>query len=461
MPDFDLVDLSDHSQGDAKDFGPVSCYSHSPAGAERNGFDVNSCTSQPRITAKPAILGQSQLSPTTDGIELQQLPAQLGEREESDLGLTVLSTSKPPPAGSSSPSQTVYDSAPLGESLASIRILEVEQQLDDSETVIKCRLRVVDLDSNPAFTALSYVWGNASDKKTIWIDGKALSVTKNAWEALRRLRNKFPPLRIWIDAVCINQIDKDEKDRQLRLMGDIYSRANRVYIWLGEGNEKTERAMRYLEAGALLPLPWIPPSASVDSIEDGAYVEEAPLLFRESRMRLRTLWHLSWRRSKYLDCELEEIFSHPWIDRVWTLQEVLMARHPIFVCGESAVPWPAFVCAAVILDSFPCCLPLNSGLWLELVMIWIHQQERILSGSPTSGKLVGEEAQRSESTGARPADEATWAARIARRNQCTQALTVLVSAAAGMLGFLPGLFGRLPPPPGVLNLPLSHPLGVS
>lgn len=64
-----------------------------------------------------------------------------------------------------------------------------------------------------------------------------LDVTHNCFEALRSFRRRFRRRRLWIDAVCIDQREdvtsKRERDHQVRIMGDIYRKAQRVLVWLG------------------------------------------------------------------------------------------------------------------------------------------------------------------------------------------------------------------------------------
>jgi hypothetical protein len=54
---------------------------------------------------------------------------------------------------------------------------------------------------------------------------------------------------IWIDALCINQVDIPERNAQVLLMGDIYNKAQRVVAWLGEELEGSmEFACQHLRA---------------------------------------------------------------------------------------------------------------------------------------------------------------------------------------------------------------------
>ncbi|KAF2691459.1 heterokaryon incompatibility, partial [Lentithecium fluviatile CBS 122367] len=98
---------------------------------------------------------------------------------------------------------------------------------------------VVSLRNNPAYVALSYVWGDATiTPGTVSIDDHALLVTENLHAALRRLRwhaysKDQAPLLIWADALCINQTDQKEKERQIPLMGKIYSKCEYTAVWLG------------------------------------------------------------------------------------------------------------------------------------------------------------------------------------------------------------------------------------
>ncbi|KAI0975638.1 heterokaryon incompatibility protein-domain-containing protein [Xylaria arbuscula] len=106
---------------------------------------------------------------------------------------------------------------------------------------IKCKLDVVSLDDKPQYEALSYVWGSPTDLVDIDVDGVAFWATRNLYVALRRLRSQIQDTEtnddsrtLWVDAVCINQKDVEEKGHQVQLMKDIYSQTTRGLLWLGE-----------------------------------------------------------------------------------------------------------------------------------------------------------------------------------------------------------------------------------
>ncbi|RYO09783.1 hypothetical protein AA0121_g10876 [Alternaria tenuissima] len=83
------------------------------------------------------------------------------------------------------------------------------------------------------YDAISYVWGSAPASVTVKCNGRPLVVTSTALEMLHYLHQhqmNTTTRKIWIDAICINQEDEEEKGTQIPLMRDIYSRAKTVVV---------------------------------------------------------------------------------------------------------------------------------------------------------------------------------------------------------------------------------------
>jgi hypothetical protein len=80
------------------------------------------------------------------------------------------------------------------------------------------------------------------------INGSKMTVTKNAYLALRDLRYQEKDRILWIDALCIDQNDDKERGEQVQQMGSIYSKAERVIIWLGEATYDTDYVMHYMNS---------------------------------------------------------------------------------------------------------------------------------------------------------------------------------------------------------------------
>ncbi|RYP74374.1 hypothetical protein DL771_003041 [Monosporascus sp. 5C6A] len=122
-----------------------------------------------------------------------------------------------------------------------IRLLELEP--GRRFATIKARLRHVTLASRPTYEALSYTWGSPTDRRPMSLDGFNVTVTANLSTALQHLRYEDRPRVLWVDALCINQNDKDERREQVLIMRDIYEAATKVLAWLGQASEDSDLAM--------------------------------------------------------------------------------------------------------------------------------------------------------------------------------------------------------------------------
>lgn len=231
-----------------------------------------------------------------------------------------------------------------------IRILALQPSSVDTGP-IRCSLVRVSLDDDrekafrtksPAaaalrsYTGLSYTWGEAEFRSSIVVDDHVLFVTKNLEAALRQFRKPAPstmnlPIRHqpvsywWIDAVCINQADIDERNSQVALMRRIYKRAAGVRIWLGE--EADDSAMAMDLVGQFADPPERGPGA-------------APVIY-PSLSEDQTLRH--WKA-------LAALFRRPWWERAWIRQEVTLATFPKVQCGSASCGLHQFVKAGTALE---------------------------------------------------------------------------------------------------------------
>jgi hypothetical protein len=98
------------------------------------------------------------------------------------------------------------------------------------------------------FEAISYCWGPmvAQSQHSIQVDGKFLTIQPSADVVLRRFRLPSQPRKLWIDSVCIDQSSIAEKNQQVPLMSEIYVRARRVLVWLGDPDWATKYALEFL-----------------------------------------------------------------------------------------------------------------------------------------------------------------------------------------------------------------------
>lgn len=148
-------------------------------------------------------------------------------------GLFYRRKAPPIPPASSRPGQPqppIY--RPLNSDTRHIRLATIDPGGDADPPV--CRLASHAVSKGLKYRCLSYVWGDAHDKQTIFLNGQAFEVTSNLYSALCQLRHNGERKHLWIDAICINQADPAEKTAQVQMMADIYSGTEEVLIWLGE-----------------------------------------------------------------------------------------------------------------------------------------------------------------------------------------------------------------------------------
>jgi hypothetical protein len=112
-----------------------------------------------------------------------------------------------------------------------IRILMLLPGLEPS--TIHCRLEKVSLDEAPQYQAISYAWGDPKDTQSARVGSMEIKIRSNLEACLRHLRRPDGELRLWVDAICINQEDDQEKSQQVAMMGEIFRSCTSAYIWLG------------------------------------------------------------------------------------------------------------------------------------------------------------------------------------------------------------------------------------
>ena len=137
----------------------------------------------------------------------------------------------------------LYSPLPEG----SMRLLRLMPQTNH-DAPIRCNLVdcvLPDSDEHASlYDAVSYTWGPPEKTRSIYLDTHSLAVTAQVYMALSHLRSRLFERVIWIDAICINQEDDEEKGLQVELMAKIYARASRVLVWLGEAAADSDDALK-------------------------------------------------------------------------------------------------------------------------------------------------------------------------------------------------------------------------
>lgn len=141
-----------------------------------------------------------------------------------------------PPISSKAQNLESFVHDQLDSSTLSIRLLELlpdPEGTDDPQNPsgVCCNIAPRTFDSKPKYDALSYTWGTKDLTRTIKLNSRFFRVSENLYSALCSLRKKRIRV-IWIDAICINQNNTTERNGQVSVMDFIYSRAQRVIVWL-------------------------------------------------------------------------------------------------------------------------------------------------------------------------------------------------------------------------------------
>ncbi|PMD47950.1 HET-domain-containing protein [Hyaloscypha variabilis F] len=215
-----------------------------------------------------------------------------------------------------------------------IRLLQIIQ---DHTEHLSITLDAFPLDNLPEYEALSYTWGKATcedpdhdpndpgSSRQILIHHRPFTISENLNDGLHRLRNDARGY-LWIDALCIDQTDSTERASQVLLMGDIYSSAKGVIVWLGKQIPVLDDVLWLIER--YLPTVEDPQfSAATSTTDDLLSLLQIP----------RDKWARLWgsHRVFYASCR--------WFSRAWIVQEFLLAREITMLCGEKTIDWPALL----------------------------------------------------------------------------------------------------------------------
>ncbi|KAK8135006.1 Heterokaryon incompatibility protein 6 [Apiospora sp. TS-2023a] len=202
-------------------------------------------------------------------------------------------------------------------------------------------LRVANLSDGPGFEALSYVWGDVEKTKDLVCNGQRVQVTANLHDALGQLRLADRVRTLWVDALCINQSDLDEKSLQIRIMHLIYKSCRRCVVWLGLADEDSDTAMDMVQLMAELvgrrvnrPLEELDHHLkergrdSLQALEIGHPEEVLP-------PKDSPKWIALFR-----------LLTRPWFTRVWVIQEAFFSPTLLFHCGPRTCRYSALYYAA-------------------------------------------------------------------------------------------------------------------
>jgi hypothetical protein len=191
-------------------------------------------------------------------------------------------------------------------------------------TLLKGKILHADLDNPPPYEAISYTWGDITRSKKLLVDGCQFAVSAGLHELLEALSSPKKQVLLWVDYICINQDDEEDKAKQIPVMRDIYQRAFRTVAWLGAPYDAPLAVAMLLEVLDVLQLPDYQPIAMNDRY------------FPETE---RPRWIAFVR-----------LLRHQYFSRVWVCQEVAVSRCLEFYLGGKYFSWETLMMARTALQ---------------------------------------------------------------------------------------------------------------
>lgn len=267
----------------------------------------------------------------------------------------------------------------------SVRLMYLHTSSSYHQLPIEVSLCEFPIDACPSFGALSYAWSIDDEPMPslgeLLCDGASIKITINCEAALKRLRQPNQDQILWVDAVCINQADVEERSLQVRLMRQIYTQASWVALWVGDtstaideesGLPLSDLGMDYLHDFAV---------EIAERTNSGQNLNEGPLhqefikdrrafQYSESKVftpRVRGLW---------------DVFHRNWWKRLWVIQELALAKQPTLLCGLKAEAFHNFkiVIHALIRSQQPVEVLEFNSLFIACTFHQFHVRHMVESG---------------------------------------------------------------------------------
>jgi hypothetical protein len=202
---------------------------------------------------------------------------------------------------------------------------------------LKCEILEVRKSEDPSFEALSYTWGEPVFPRIVQ-DAKSntvIRITENLSDALNGLRYEATERILWIDQICVNQMNMPEKSHQVANMGDIYRIATKTLVWLGKDDENDTidvlesigRDIDRFGFSKVFPFP--------QGVRDSAALAHFEMFVKSCK-----------------DFNISGLFLRGWFERVWVVQEFILAKDLSIYCGRRSITYDHFSKALCVLSLF-------------------------------------------------------------------------------------------------------------
>lgn len=233
---------------------------------------------------------------------------------------------------------SLYDALP--DDGDTIRLLQLSR--DSRSHTLRARLIRTRLSHSPSYYAISYEWrrpiqADSTDTSCqsahMILNGRGVTIQPNLYDFLMRLEAQHHHVPLWVDALCIDQVNNEEKSKQVSLMGDIYHKAGRVLVWLGRESQGSGNLLRLIGGRSVYQLMDVHSSdVCMDAAKHPGITTTYHLMYGKASDicthatnnlgNTKAVWHLLRR---------------PYWTRAWIIQEIVLAHDVILFCGDQCV----------------------------------------------------------------------------------------------------------------------------
>nr|CEG04394.1 unnamed protein product [Fusarium clavum] len=224
-------------------------------------------------------------------------------------------------------------------------------------------------EGTETYSAVSYVWGTGRRTQKIMTPDGLVRITVSLASCLRHLRHKSEPALLWVDAICINQSDNEEKAQQVRMLATIFQRAVAVYgfVTSSKMSDAVVEMLMQVRAKAIqqeicMTSRTRPKATNSQTPEPESSAGEDKVTDDGNRLNLDQ-WPkdlptvpMSWsKRSIPLITDdiwtaVGSFFADSWFRRAWIIQETVAAHKLRLVSGRWVVDWNDLSHAMEIVD---------------------------------------------------------------------------------------------------------------
>uniref|UniRef100_A0A8H7NQW4 Heterokaryon incompatibility domain-containing protein n=1 Tax=Bionectria ochroleuca TaxID=29856 RepID=A0A8H7NQW4_BIOOC len=204
--------------------------------------------------------------------------------------------------------------------LSGPRVIRVLRLSGDSADNLFAELIETNLGHACSYEAISYVWGSDNKSHNLNLRGGSLiKITESLYHALKDIRYSAiedGPRHLWADGVCINQEDIDERSQQVGLMAEIYGSALKVITYVGQDTSDVKKGIKLAKT----------------------------LVAAHEESRRSSVNKSNARRQITGDADpawpaLRDFLGRTWYTRMWIIQETVLNRNGVIVCGRIEIPW--------------------------------------------------------------------------------------------------------------------------